>query len=78
MWKWVLMAASLAFMCETCIAASNKNIAYVANGDARQTLDLHMPPAKRPPLLIFVHGGFWSEGDERYNIGNGIVRALVP
>ncbi|HKY01912.1 MAG TPA: alpha/beta hydrolase, partial [Burkholderiales bacterium] len=47
-------------------------------GDARQTLDLHMPPAKRPPLLIFVHGGFWSEGDERYNIGNGIVRALVP
>src|SRR4051794_20028872 len=42
------------------------DIAYTKPADAknrrRQTLDLYLPAktAEKPPLVIFIHGGFWT------------------
>lgn len=46
---------------------------------ARRSLDLYLPPSSRtlPPLLIFVHGGFWVMGDENFQIGSSLARELV-
>lgn len=47
----------------------------------QQTLDLFLPSktgAGRPPLIAFVHGGFWRESDDGYGIGNALAQALVP
>ncbi|WP_281965449.1 alpha/beta hydrolase [Serinicoccus marinus] len=31
------------------------------------TLDLHVPEGvERPPLVVWIHGGGWNEGDRRY------------
>lgn len=55
-----------------------KNLSYVSGGDARQKLDLYLPAGNaKAPLLIFVHGGFWGEGDEKYGIGKEIAETLV-
>jgi arylformamidase len=36
---------------------------YSYGGNPRQTLDVYVPKgAKRTPLVLFVHGGGWSEG----------------
>jgi len=38
--------------------------------DPLQRLDLVYPPGnKRPPLVVFIHGGGWSIGDKRHAIG---------
>jgi acetyl esterase/lipase len=40
--------------------------AYVTNGHPRQKLDLYLPKGiERPPLMILVHGGGFTEGDKR-------------
>lgn len=38
--------------------------------DPSQRLDLYAPAGnKRPPLIVFVHGGGWSNGDKRHALG---------
>jgi arylformamidase len=59
------------------------DLSYVpqaAEPPRRQTLDLYLPePSPRPPpLLVFVHGGFWVETDDEWGIGRGIANDLVP
>jgi arylformamidase len=50
-------------------------------GDAaalrRQSFDLYLPAASKPPLVVFIHGGFWVESDDEYKIGPRIAEALV-
>jgi len=43
-----------------------KDIAYVPDGGASQTLDLYLPDSggKAVPLVIFVHGGGWHSGSK--------------
>ncbi|HEY2987682.1 MAG TPA: alpha/beta hydrolase [Candidatus Binatia bacterium] len=62
-----------------------RDIAYTQPSDAknarRQTLDLYLPEmAGRmpPPLVVFIHGGFWTLSDDEYRIGPGFADALVP
>lgn len=47
----------------------------------QQSLDLVLPApsgAGKPPLIAFVHGGFWRESDDGYGIGRALAEALVP
>lgn len=43
------------------------NLPYVYGGKASQRLDLFIPAAlsKPAPLLVWIHGGGWREGDKR-------------
>lgn len=45
---------------------AHRNLAYVENGHARQVLDLFVPEASaRPlPVIVWVHGGGWANGDK--------------
>jgi acetyl esterase/lipase len=47
-------------------AVVHRNLAYVANGHERQSLDLYLPPnrAGRVPVVIWLHGGGWSSGNK--------------
>lgn len=49
------------------------DIAYAANDNPRQRLDLFLPekrdPAKKLPVLVFVHGGAWLAGDKTQGRG---------
>ena len=64
----------------------HRNIPYVFRARDRapaqqQSLDLFLPSKPgggRPPLIAFVHGGFWRESDDGYGIGRAVARALVP
>src|SRR5919202_5127 len=49
-------------------------------GERRRSLDLYLPAdnGRKPPLLIFVHGGFWLSPDDDFRIGPAIAQALVP
>jgi acetyl esterase/lipase len=73
----VTVAATLVAMSATAQAPSNpvvpptgtlvhRDMAYVANGHARQKLDLYLPASgPRPlPLVVAVHGGAWSRNDK--------------
>lgn len=55
------------------------NIPYAATDNPRQRLDLYLPkkPAnpKPLPIVVYVHGGAWQNGDRRG--GLGIVGPLV-
>lgn len=55
------------------------DLAYAATQNPRQTLDLFLPeqPAtdKPLPLVAFIHGGGWQNGDERSGLRR--VAALV-
>jgi acetyl esterase/lipase len=50
-----------------------RDLEYVPGGHKRHKLDLYVPeqvgqasdPAKRLPLIIWVHGGAWQAGDKR-------------
>ena len=45
---------------------------------ARRSLDLFVPQTgTKPPLVVFVHGGFWIESDDKYRIGRGVAQALT-
>jgi acetyl esterase/lipase len=50
-----------------------------AKGDRRRSLDLYLPPdsGRKPPLLIFVHGGFWLLSDDEYRIGPYLAERLA-
>ena len=57
-----------------------KNIPYAgASADARRSFDLYLPAKSdaKPPLLIFVHGGFWLLPDDEYRIGPSLAENLV-
>jgi arylformamidase len=58
-----------------------KDIAYpgAAVGARRRSLDLYLPAdsGKKPPLLAFVHGGFWLLTDDDYRIGPYVAEALT-
>lgn len=44
-----------------------KDIAYIADGDEAQKLDLYLPekPADKPlPLIVHIHGGGWRAGNK--------------
>jgi arylformamidase len=58
-----------------------KDIPYpgAKKGDRRRSFDLYLPAdsGKKPPLLIFIHGGFWLLSDDDYRIGPAAAEALV-
>lgn len=45
----------------------------------RQSLDLYLPAKgkRKPPLIAFVHGGFWSLPDDALGVGPALAQALV-
>ncbi|MEO8350395.1 MAG: alpha/beta hydrolase, partial [Chthoniobacteraceae bacterium] len=50
--------------------AVHRDIPYVTNGHPRQKLDLFVPKPKdgeKIPLLVWIHGGAWKEGDKADN-----------
>ena len=48
-------------------------------GERRRSFDLYLPAnsSRRPPLLIFIHGGFWLLTDDDYRIGPSMAENLV-
>src|ERR1700728_1615556 len=51
------------------------NIHYVPNGTERQTLDLYLPAtATNWPLIVWIHGGGWMEGDKEKPPGLRFLR----
>ncbi|HYM48164.1 MAG TPA: alpha/beta hydrolase, partial [Burkholderiaceae bacterium] len=47
----------------------------------QQSLDLFLPTktgARKAPLVVFIHGGFWQDSDDRHGIGDALAQALVP
>lgn len=65
-----LVACVLLCVCGSAAAKgvrTEKDIAYVAGGDASQKLDLYLPEQKadKPlPLIVWVHGGGWRGGSK--------------
>jgi acetyl esterase/lipase len=57
-----------------------KDIPYPgeARGDRLRSFDLYRPakPDAKPPLLIFVHGGFWALSDDTTK-ATGLCRSRV-
>ena len=45
----------------------------------RQTLDLYLPVKgkHKPPLVAFVHGGFWALSDDAFGVGPVFAKALT-
>jgi acetyl esterase/lipase len=66
-------------------ATAHRDVPYVFRGRdgapaRQQSLDLFLPPRSglgKPPLIAFVHGGFWRESDDGYGIGRAVAQALV-
>lgn len=61
-----------------------RNLPYAETGPtgddgSRQSLDLHVPThvVTKPPLVVFVHGGFWMLSDDKYGIGKSLADVLV-
>jgi len=58
-----------------------KDIPYAPAGesDRRRTLDLYLPAdsGEKPPLLAFIHGGFWLLPDDNFRIGAALAEQLV-
>lgn len=57
-----------------------KDVPYTQDmADRRRSFDLYLPPktSTKPPLLIFVHGGFWLLSDDEYRIGPSLAENLV-
>jgi acetyl esterase/lipase len=50
-----------------------------AKGDRRRSLDLYQPSERgqKPPLVIFIHGGFWLLDDDHYRIGPAFAESLA-
>jgi acetyl esterase/lipase len=43
---------------------TNANLEYARIGDLALRLDLRIPKAARPPIIIYVHGGAWRAGSK--------------
>lgn len=81
---YALLLAALAWWHGGAVAAPRieRDIPYAfAKGRgaslARQSFDLYLPDAARPPLVVFIHGGFWVESDDEYKIGARLAQTLV-
>ncbi len=48
------------------VAAGRASLGIAYGGGARERLDLFMPEGEPKGLVVFVHGGFWSELDNSY------------
>ena len=47
------------------VARSFRDVPYATVGGTRLALDLHLPAnVTAPPLVVYLHGGGWSEGDK--------------
>jgi acetyl esterase/lipase len=47
------------------IIPTYKNVDYVGRGDTSQFMDIYVPRgANKAPLVIFIHGGYWSSGSK--------------
>lgn len=44
------------------LAGSQTDIEYARVGGVSLALDLHLPAAANPPLIVYVHGGAWRAG----------------
>jgi len=76
----------LALMAPAASSSAEKNSAVIKDisyrgattADRRTSLDLYLPPPStvKPPLFIFVHGGFWLLSDDEYQIGPSIAANL--
>lgn len=79
-YRRIAMFIALALIAPVSTAAEPKkllDISYISDGHERQTLDLYLPSSVKPaPMLIFVHGGFWSESDDSYGIGKQMAENL--
>src|ERR1044071_5669088 len=84
---WVLLVGSApatihAASLDKRLADVMRDIPYpgAVMGERRRSLDLYLPAdaGQKPPLLIFVHGGFWLLPDDDFRIGAAVVDALVP
>ncbi len=56
-------------------AVAHRDLAYVANGHARQRLDLYLPaqPSARPlPLIVWIHGGAFRMGSKEGDAHNPV------
>ncbi len=52
----------------------HRDLAYVADGHARQKLDLYLPKAEEKlPLIVWVHGGAWLAGSKDYVVPRGYL-----
>jgi acetyl esterase/lipase len=61
----VLLCLSAAAFAEPVV---QRDIPYVTSGHARQKLDLYVPSGEgKHPLVIWIHGGAWKEGDKGMN-----------
>lgn len=79
---WLAACALLASAAAVAAPRVEHEIPYTFASDAgaslrRQSFDLYMPAASRPPLVVFVHGGFWVESDDNYKIGARVAQALA-
>lgn len=46
-----------------------RNLAYDPAGGFERSLDLYLTTLPNPPVLVFVHGGGWNEGDKDLRVG---------
>lgn len=58
--KTLLFILCLSSCCA--VAETQTDIEYARVGDQVLKLDLYLPKAANPPLLIYVHGGAWRAG----------------
>lgn len=79
-WLALLLCGTLADAAAALRVERDIPYAFI-KGDAaalrRQSFDLYLPAATKPPLVVFIHGGFWVESDDEYRIGQRIAEALV-
>jgi acetyl esterase/lipase len=63
----LLISATLLSATQAQDAALNiqRDIPYVESGDPLQKLDIYAPPgAKNLPVVVWIHGGGWQQGDK--------------
>ena len=80
LWFCLALMAPAASLSAEKNSAVIKDISYrgATTADRRTSLDLYLPPPStvKPPLFIFVHGGFWLLSDDEYQIGPSIAANL--
>ncbi len=67
--KLLPLLFSAALVSVACAQDSNltiqRDIPYVSSADPLQTLDVYSPPgAKNLPVVVWIHGGGWQQGDK--------------
>jgi acetyl esterase/lipase len=78
----VFLSAGVASLASEAPAREHKDIVYATVDGRPLRLDLYLPEgAQSPPLLVWVHGGAWSQGTKagvrREFVANGIATASV-